>query len=103
MKVKILGRIWNFMFVPASELRSNHKQMPDRGACDNPTKKGKKICILKGMKPKEELEVVIHECLHAAEWNMDEEWVDTAGTDIANVLWRLGWRKKDGGDSGNSN
>lgn len=99
MRIKILGKVWNLLFVPASELTARGKSTTDRGDCEHPTKKGKRIRVLKGMDPLEELEVVIHECLHAAEWNMDEDWVDATGGDIAKVLWKLGWRKQVDGNS----
>lgn len=40
-----------------------------------------------------ELDVCIHEPLHAAYPDLDEEAIDTTATGIARLLWRLGWRK----------
>ena len=42
-----------------------------------------------------DLEVVIHEALHAACPWMAEEAVDRAAADIARLIWRLDWRKVD--------
>jgi hypothetical protein len=40
-----------------------------------------------------ELDVLIHEALHAAYPSLDEYYVNRGATDIARLLWRLGWRK----------
>lgn len=65
------------------------------GECDSPDTKGKEIRISTDLQREEELEVVIHELLHASDWSKDEEWVEEIAQDISNVLMRLGW-KKDG-------
>lgn len=36
------------------------------------------------------MECVIHEGLHAQGWHLDEEFVERAGREIANLLDRLG-------------
>ena len=41
-----------------------------------------------------ELDTVIHEALHACT-ELDECAVEESATDIARLLWRLGWRKVD--------
>lgn len=45
-------------------------------------------------KAKEDLWVLIHECLHAEDWDKSEERVDQVAGDIAKLLWRLGYRRK---------
>ncbi|KKN65998.1 hypothetical protein LCGC14_0475900 [marine sediment metagenome] len=40
-----------------------------------------------------ELTIIIHECLHAEEWNKHEENVERASEEIARLLWRLGYRR----------
>jgi hypothetical protein len=87
MIVQILGRRYKMQFV--NKIDDNGT----RGFCDKPTAKNKKIVIEKGMPPQEELEVTIHELLHAADWHKDEEWVEEVGKDIARILYRLGYRK----------
>jgi len=84
MRVKIAGKVWNFRF-------SNLKKC--KGYCDSPNSKGKEIVVRKNLPAKEELDVTIHELLHAADWWKDEEWIERIGTDIANILWKIGWRK----------
>ena len=39
------------------------------------------------------LDTCIHECLHASARLLDEDFVTDCATDIARLLWRLGWRK----------
>ncbi len=101
MKVKILHKIWTLLFVPRGGILTEKRatgtskrglDVADDGNCDPPDLKGKKIRIADNLEPKVELEVIIHECLHAADWYKDEEWVRIAAEDISRVLWRLGWR-----------
>lgn len=94
MKVKILNKIWNIVFVPKSQTAKNGLTRNDLGSCDEPSAKGKKITILEGLDPKTELYVTIHECLHASDWFKDEEWIICASEDISRLLWKLGWRKQ---------
>ena len=39
------------------------------------------------------LNTTIHEALHACDWDKTEKKVNNTATDIANFLWRLGYRK----------
>jgi hypothetical protein len=65
------------------------------GHCSDPSDVNKTIRLKSGLKGEEELEVLIHEMLHACFWDIAEESIDEAGVDIARVLWRLGYRKTD--------
>lgn len=89
MHITILGKRWELRFVDG-------RTMPDAlGACEPPDSTRKEIRIRKNLKGKELLDVTIHECLHAADWSKDEEdWVAPVATDIAAVLWRMGYRRK---------
>lgn len=40
------------------------------------------------------LETVIHEALHACNWKATEDRVENTASDIARLLWRIGYRKK---------
>jgi len=42
-----------------------------------------------------ELDVCIHEAIHACLPDIDETAVDETATSIARLLWRLQWRKAD--------
>ncbi len=101
MRARIFHKIWHIIFVAPSLLRGK-KQCKSvvegtRGDCDDPTTKNKTIRIANNLPPIEQLEVVIHEALHASDWFKDEEWIEEVAVDIARLLWRLGWRlTKDG-------
>lgn len=84
MKIKILGREWELKYCD---------NLSTRGLCDSPTTINKKIRIWKGLKDREELEVLLHEMLHAAFWQIDEEFIDEASKDISIVLDKLGYKK----------
>ncbi len=51
------------------------------------------IGVSSKIKGKKELEINIHEFLHACGWFADEEWILMSGRDIATALWELGYRK----------
>ena len=87
--INIVGKRWGLRFVPIPD----KKDKKCKGYCESPNKKNKEIVIQENLSSKEELDITLHELLHAADWWKDEEWVEQVGTDIANVLWRLGWRK----------
>ena len=59
------------------------------GLCDY---YGRKIKIRKTLRAERQLEVVIHECLHAAHWDLDETAITETAEDLARVLWRLGYK-----------
>lgn len=44
-------------------------------------------------KAKEGLIVLLHECLHASNWEKSENAVDRTSVDIGKLLWRLGYRR----------
>jgi len=44
-------------------------------------------------KAKEDLKILLHECLHAENWSKSEGEVDRVAVDIGNLLWRLGFRR----------
>lgn len=84
MRVKVLGKVWDLRFVP---------NLSNRGDCDSPDTKNKKIRILSSLKGEERLEVIVHELLHASNHHLfSEEWVEQAAKDIARTLHRLGYR-----------
>jgi hypothetical protein len=63
------------------------------GWCDPPDHPGKEIRICHTLKGEKELDVTIHELLHACFWDMDETAINDSATDIARVLWRMGYRR----------
>jgi hypothetical protein len=83
--VTIRGTRWVLRFVP------NLGQ--DAGQCDYGDKV---IRIALGQTPKDELDTVVHELLHAAYPDLDEPAVHQTAEGISGVLWRLGYRKMPG-------
>ena len=101
MRVKLFRRIYKVLFLPIDKIndRKGKRSKRDdededaRGDCDPPDVKNKMIRIAEDLPPSEELEVTIHEALHACDWYKDEEWVELAAKDISRMLFRLGWRR----------
>lgn len=86
MKVTLMGKVWNFVRAPLPKTLD--------GLCDPPDKPGKKIKIRRSLRGERELEVIIHELRHAADWHRDEAAITQEAKDIARVLWRLGYRRQ---------
>lgn len=86
MWVTLNKRRWKLRFVPY--LGPNK-----RGDCDPPETKGKEIRICSGQTPEREMDTIIHECLHAQGWHIDEAFIERASTEIARVLTRAGFEK----------
>lgn len=70
-----------------------YKSKQTDGDCDPPDTKNKKLRVYHGLTGCRELEVNIHEAMHACLWDLDEDAVDETSTDLARYLWRLGYRK----------
>lgn len=83
MKAKIRGKVWSIL-----RRRISPKL---RGDCNIETRE---IRISSSLNGEEELEVTLHETLHAAFWDLDEHAVEAAATDAAAILWKMGWRKQ---------
>ena len=86
----------NFKFhgVDFRYIRSN--KLKNLGYCKNPktpTKDKRIISVSSKLEGKKELEINIHEFLHACGWFADEEWIVDSAKDIAEALWELGYRK----------
>jgi hypothetical protein len=82
MRVRILGKLWRLMFSP---------NLKEHGYCDAPTLKNKTIRVSSKLRGRKRLEIILHECLHAADWTKDETWVDETAKDLARILDRLGY------------
>lgn len=84
MQIRIRGKTWSFV-------RKKIKGV--YGMCDSPEAHKKQISVDPDLTGEEELGSILHECSHAAFWDLKEEAIDEATADIARVLWRLGYRK----------
>lgn len=89
MLVTLASRRWRLLF--ANPGKGND------GICDSPSTPRKSIKIRPSLRryPARLVEVVIHECLHAEGWPLDEDFVGQAAEDIARVLDRLGLIKEE--------
>lgn len=67
---------------------------PKLADCDAPTDTDKEIRLEQGLRGLNELTTVIHEGLHACLWDLDETAVEESASDIARLLWRLGYRRE---------
>jgi len=51
------------------------------------------VSIRPGLGEKRELEIAIHELLHAADWFKDEEWIEETAQNLADALNAMGWTR----------
>ena len=66
---------------------------PHYASCDPPDSKDPEITIADGLQYNEKtLELLIHESLHACNWDKSEEKVTRTAKDISRFLWRIGYR-----------
>lgn len=94
MHFTLLGKRWQLTYTPVFD---SPKTI---GECDPPGRVNKAIRIKRRLPPDVELETLIHECLHAAAWDMfDEAFVTQLAADIARLLIRLGWRNDGSGET----
>ena len=92
-QVVINNKRWNFRRQVIRETTEDGR--PIHGRCDPPETPNKAITVDKRLTGKLEMDTTVHELLHASQWDvLAEEFVEQLGTDITNVLWRMGYRKK---------
>jgi hypothetical protein len=84
MRVSLCGKRWKLRYTKLSDCR---------GECDAPSTPNKEIRIDKNLHGEEELEVLIHEAMHAIDWRADEDHVRCAAADVARMLYNLGYRR----------
>jgi hypothetical protein len=66
---------------------------------NSPNVKNKHIWINRNTKGKDLLDTVIHEVVHCFEPRWDEHTVLQFGSELAEILWKLGYRSEDLGDT----
>jgi len=86
--VTLRGKRWAFE-------KAGTLSKTDRGYCTDPSETERKIKIHKSLIGQEELEVIIHEMLHACFWDIDEDVIAEVGDDISKALWRMGYKKEE--------
>jgi len=77
---------------PFNLLFTNRMSKKVLGLCDPPGVEPRTIKIRKSLKGEERLDTIIHELLHAAQWDLSEDAVEETASDIACALWQLGYR-----------
>lgn len=90
------GKRYNIKKMPPSQMKKRYPNKDRKrtlGVCQDPRKKKKSLVFDKTLEGVEELDVYIHEATHACFWDLEEEAVGESSTDIAEFLWRLGYRK----------
>ena len=85
MLVRLGGKYWTLRFV--ANMR-DYGDMVDPGVV-----RGRIIRIATWPCEKDRLDTVIHEALHAVRPELDEDAVARTATDIAHLLWKLGYRR----------
>lgn len=90
MRIRLRKRHWKLEFT--SRIDPNYD-----GFCDPPDTPNKRIWIKKNLRPSREIQTLLHEMLHACDWDLCEEAVTEIADDIGRVLYKLGYRRiKDG-------
>jgi hypothetical protein len=95
MRVTIFGKRWNLRFVPASELPRPRDRDGDCVVPATPADRMpyREMRIYDKLRGEERLNTLIHEFTHAADSEKREEFVEHFATDLARLLWRLGYRR----------
>ena len=83
MRVEIRGKRWSLEVV-------DYLQDGSCGSIDPQDTPQKRILIASNQTPLDQVDTVLHECLHAAFPDLDEECITESSTDIAKILHRLG-------------
>jgi hypothetical protein len=83
-KVKIRRKIWTL---------TTHPLKGCDGLCEPyPDSVKKHIWIKPSLTDVDALDTIIHECLHCAFPDIDEDAITESATSIAKILWDLGYR-----------
>ncbi len=80
IRLTINGERWTLKFV-RSITRDGEKCF---GYCDYDKKE---ILVHRTLPPQKMADIIVHEMIHAAASNLDEEWVTDTATDIAAALY----------------
>lgn len=86
MTIKIAGKVWRI------HRRVRPGNSHERGNVVYPRRT---MYLAPGQTGKELMDTVIHEGLHAAFPDLDEEVVRDRATELTRLLWRLGFRDTD--------
>lgn len=88
--ITIAGKRWTWRWWPFGRIDVD-------GTCDPPTVSRKEIRIRDSLqridRQRRLMEVAIHEAMHASCWPLAEDVVTQGAEDIADLLWKLGYRR----------
>jgi len=87
MRVRLGQRYWVFRFV---NHLVNYGEVEHGDSADT-----RIIRIRRGQSEQEMLDTIIHEALHAARPELDEDAVASTSNDLSRLLWKLGYRLTD--------
>lgn len=86
-RVRIGDRLWRIRFREARAMGR------DWGRCDHPPGRHPTIEIRRSLSELNILDTLVHEILHAARPELDEEAIDKTAACIARALYQTGWRR----------
>ena len=86
---KIAGRVWRIRYEDAKTMGK------DWGRCWLPAGRHPLIQIRRALRGYRAMDVLVHEVLHAARPELDEQAVEATATAIARALWKAGYRRMD--------
>ena len=85
MRLAIRGKVWTLVFTTTLPKDVD-------GECDAPWIKKKKIKIRKELVKQPLLDALVHECSHAALWDLGEGPIASLANAVAHELWNDGLR-----------
>ena len=89
IKIKINKKTWKIRIVKSTDLSP-----VSYGECDDVSCSDPEIWIKRSLKPKDMMDTIIHEVLHAIRPELCEEAVLETATTITDALWKLKYRKE---------
>jgi hypothetical protein len=84
VRAKIGGKRWEIVFTNCISSKLD-------GDCYPPNGKTRKIRVRKNLPQERELEILIHEVLHAALWIVDEQVIEQTAKDLQTILSERGY------------
>ena len=94
MYITVRGKRWKLLFEYLS------KSLKCWGICDSPAHSAKRIRVHKALRGEHRLEIILHEIMHAANWDLAEEAVAETARDMARTLTRLGYSNESAAKDG---
>lgn len=94
----MLTRRWRYLLVGHLGFQTDEsgKQWYNDGHTDPPDTQGRAVKILQRLRGKKRLETILHEAGgHAGDFKWREDYVEEWAGDLAELLWRLGYRAPD--------